>query len=58
MSQKTIVMIMMSVGMTIGGLVPWLFGDHDVSSGWPILGGLVGGIIGIWAGAKLAKKLR
>ena len=51
-------MIMMSVGMTIGGLVPWLFGDHDVSSGWPILGGLIGGIIGIWAGAKLAKKLR
>lgn len=29
---------------------------HDVSSGWPILGGLIGGIIGIWAGAKLAKK--
>ena len=43
--------------MTLGGLLPWLFGDHDLMSGWAILGGLVGGALGIWAGVKLSKRL-
>ena len=52
---KTIVMICASVGMTIGGFVPWVFGDHDLMSGWAILGGLIGGIVGIWIGVKVTK---
>lgn len=44
--------------MTIGGFVPWLLGDRDLASGWTILGGLIGGIIGIWVGAKIAKAAR
>lgn len=54
---KTVIMILMGVGMTVGGFVPWLLGDHDLMSGWAILGGLVGGVIGIWAGAKVSKRL-
>ena len=54
---KTVIMIFMGVGMTVGGVVPWLFGDHDLLSGWAILGGLVGGAVGIWAGVKVSKQL-
>ena len=54
---KTVIMIFMSIGMTLGGLLPWMFGDHDLMSGWAILGGLVGGALGIWAGAKVSKRL-
>ena len=54
---KTVIMILMGVGMTVSGFVPWLLGDHDLMSGWAILGGLVGGVIGIWAGAKVSKRL-
>ena len=58
MSTKTIVSICMAVGMTIGGLLPWVFGDHSLLDGWGILGGLVGGFVGIWVGATLGRKLR
>ena len=50
-------MLSMLVGMTLGGFVPVLFGDDDLLSGWSILGGLVGGIIGIWLGAKLSQAM-
>lgn len=43
--------------MTLGGLLSWMVGDHDLMSGWAILGGLVGGALGIWAGAKVSKRL-
>ena len=54
---KTVIMIFMSIGMTLGGLLPWMVGDHDLMSGWAILGGLVGGALGIWAGAKVSRRL-
>lgn len=44
--------------MTLGGFVPWVFGDHEMIDGWSILGGMVGGFVGIWLGVKLSKQLR
>ncbi len=58
MSTKTIVSVAMTAGMTVGGLAPWVFGDHALLDGWGILGGLIGGIVGIWAGVKVSKQLR
>lgn len=57
MSSKTIIMFAAGVGMTIGGFIPWVFGDHSMLDEWGILGGLVGGIIGIWVGVKVSKQL-
>ena len=41
----------------IGSYVPMLFGDIDDMIGWSILGGMVGGIIGIWVGVKLYRAI-
>ena len=57
MSKKTLVTVFMTIGLTIGGFIPWVFGDHSMLDGWSILGGLVGGIIGIWVGVKVGKQL-
>lgn len=38
---------------TIGSYVPMLFGDIDTMIGWSIVGGLVGGIFGIWVAVKV-----
>lgn len=54
MSKKTIIMICMAVGMTLGGLVPMLWGG-DMLGGWSILLGMIGGFVGIWLGAKVAR---
>ena len=45
---KIVMYIILTVTMGIGGYVPVLFGA-DALGGWSILGGLVGGIVGIWA---------
>ncbi|MEO8691626.1 MAG: hypothetical protein ABI397_02465 [Candidatus Saccharimonas sp.] len=58
MSTKSIVMIGMTVGMTLGAFIPWIFGDHSLLDAWSIWGGLVGGFFGIWAGVKVAKQMR
>lgn len=42
--------------MTVGSVVPMLFGDYNSFDQWAVLGGFVGGIIGIalgvWAGKR------
>lgn len=48
----------MSVGTTLGGLVPILLGDHALLDGWTLLGGLIGGIVGVWLGVVVAKAVR
>ena len=58
MSQKTIVMILMGIGVAIGAILPFLCGAGDVLGGMPILSGFVGGIVGIWLGAKVVKRIR
>lgn len=52
MSDKAIVMFTMSVGSGLGSYLPSLTGA-DWLSPWSIIGGLVGGVLGIWAGYKL-----
>lgn len=44
------------LGMTVGSVAPWLFGDYNSFDEWSVLGGFVGGIVGIvlgvWAGKR------
>ena len=44
---------MTGVGGVVGGYLPILFGAGSFS-GWSLLGGFVGGIVGIWVGYKLS----
>ena len=53
MSPKSIVMLGMIVGSTIGGFVPTFFGV-DIFSFWSILGNIVGGLIGIYFAFQIA----
>lgn len=50
---KGLIMLMSGVGGTIGGYLPVILGAGELS-GWSILGGLIGGVVGIWAGIKLS----
>lgn len=56
MSKKTIISIFAGVGLTVGGLIPLLWGG-DPLGGWSILLGFIGGIVGIWAGVKLSNAI-
>lgn len=44
------------LGMTVGGVVPWLFGDYNSFDEWAVLGGFVGGIVGIVLGVWVGKR--
>ena len=44
--------IIVSAGMTIGSLLPTLFGQ-SVLGLWSVIGTLIGGFIGIWVFWKL-----
>lgn len=54
---KTIIMLGMGVGSTIGAVVPLMWGDANLMGGASIIWGLVGGVIGIWLGAKVSKAM-
>lgn len=55
---KTWVMIGMGVGTTIGGVLPLAFPiSQDDKIIWSIVGGLVGGLSGIWLGYKAGKAM-
>lgn len=44
---------------TIGAYVPvLLLGSSEETIVWSILGGMVGGFFGIWAGVKLYKRMQ
>ncbi len=53
MSSKSLVMLGMIVGSTIGGFVPIFFGV-DIFSFWSIIGNIIGGLIGIYLAFKIA----
>lgn len=55
MSKRTILIFATVFGIA-GGYIPYLFGDTNMLDGWGILGGLVGGIFGIWLGVVMAKR--
>ena len=53
---KKLILFFATVGMIGGSYVPVLLGDRELLSGWSILGGLIGGIAGIWIGAVFIKR--
>lgn len=54
---KGIMFITTTIGSVIGAYIPSLWGDNNGLSLTSILLGGVGGIIGVWAGWKIANEL-
>jgi outer membrane lipoprotein SlyB len=50
----SLTMVGMVVGSTLGGLAPMLYGG---GMGASLLGSVVGGILGIWAGLRLSERV-
>ncbi|MCA9332576.1 hypothetical protein KDA00_01750 [Candidatus Saccharibacteria bacterium] len=50
---KSLMYIGAIIGGTAGAYLPALFGDSNIFSFWSIVGSLVGGLFGIWAGYKI-----
>lgn len=57
MASKRTVMTGAIGGMTIGSVVPFLWGDYDSFGGASILMAMVGGFAGIWLAVWASKKL-
>ncbi len=53
---KKIIILFAAVFGAIGSYVPTLLGDDDLLSGWGIIGGLIGGLAGIWLGVKAQQR--
>jgi hypothetical protein len=53
MSKRSLNYLGGGIGATVGGLLPGLWGGSDLS-GWGILLGLVGGVLGVLAANKLS----
>ncbi|MCL4397747.1 hypothetical protein M1403_01830 [Patescibacteria group bacterium] len=51
MPNKSLIMLGMAVGSTIGGYVPVLLGA-DFLSFWGIIGSIIGGLLGIYLAYK------
>jgi len=45
---------MATIGGVIGGWLPTLFGVSDLS-GWTILWGTIGGLVGVWAAYRFMR---
>jgi hypothetical protein len=56
MSTKKLIWGGLFIGSTIGGMLPTLWGDDMLSTSGLLLS-LVGGIVGIWAGYRIAQSL-
>jgi hypothetical protein len=54
---KTIILFFAIIFELAGNFVPTLFGDVDIFSVWSILGGLVGGLFGVWVGVVVSKRI-
>lgn len=50
---KKVILLVSGAGGTIGGYVPVLLGQSGLG-GWSILGACIGGLVGIWIGAKIS----
>lgn len=53
---KKLITLCVTIFGGAGSYVPVLLGDASFFDGWSVLGGLVGGLFGIWVGAKLSKR--
>ncbi len=54
---KLFVTLGAGIGGIAGAYVPALWGDTDLFSGMSILFSVIGGIVGIWLGYLLAKRI-
>lgn len=52
---KGFVIFCITIFSTIGSYIPVLLGE-SILGGWSILGGLVGGVFGIWLAVWLSKR--
>ena len=52
---KTMIWIGLGIGGTVGGALPYFWGDYGLFSFSSIILSTIGGLIGIWAGYKLGK---
>lgn len=53
---KTVILFFAVICELVGNFVPMLFGITDFFSVWGILGGVVGGLFGIWVGVMVSKR--
>jgi len=56
MGSKTVIYIFLTIGSFVGGWVPTLWGASAFGIA-SVLGGLIGGGLGIWAGFKLGQMI-
>lgn len=52
---KGLILLFVAIFSIIGSYIPILLGE-SMLSGWSILGGMVGGLFGIWLGAWASKR--
>lgn len=53
---KSVILFFAIIFEIAGSFFPMLFGNNDIFSGWGILGGLVGGLFGVWVGVIVSKR--
>jgi drug/metabolite transporter superfamily protein YnfA len=53
---KSVILLFATIFELAGNFVPMLFGNNDLFSVWAILGGLIGGIFGVWVGVVVSKR--
>jgi len=53
---KTLIWLGVFAGSALGGWLPTLLGA-DLLSLWGVLGSVLGGLAGIWAGSRLGRAL-
>lgn len=51
---KFVMYLILTIAMAIGGYIPVLLGA-DALGGWSILGGLIGGLAGVWVYVKIRR---
>ena len=54
---KVAILVFATVFAIAGGSVPFLWGDKDLLGGWSIVLGMVGGLVGIWIGVVVARRV-
>ena len=54
---KRAILLFATVGGALGGYLPVLLGDNDFLDGWSILAGMIGGLVGVWLGVIVSKRL-
>ena len=54
---KSIILFFTVIFGLIGNFIPMLFGNNDLFSIWSIIGGVIGGLFGVWVGVIVSKRI-